>query len=153
MEYSPKLTTKQIKQYAEEMPIELRRSIEALSDEVRLGIFFVLFKYGEMSFSEIRNKLEIPTKNSGYLAYHLKKLEKSALIRNDYSKKSGVTSHSFYDVTEFGERFIEGLMKSIEIDQSIQEKLDAIGLESPVTDSAFDYDVPSSDIINPIIME
>lgn len=44
-------------------------------------------------------------------------------------------------------------MKSIEIDQSIQEKLDAIGLESPVTDSAFDYDVPSSDIINPIIME
>ncbi len=153
MEYSPKLTTKQIKQYAEEMPIELRRSIEALSDEVRLGIFFVLFKYGEMSFSEIRNKLEIPTRNSSYLAYHLKKLEKGALIKNDYSKKSGVTSHSFYDVTEFGERIIEGLIKSIEIDQSIQEKLDAIGLESSVTDSAFDYDVSSSDIINPIIME
>ena len=137
MEYLTKFTTTQIKQYAEEMPIQLWRSIEALSDEVRLGIFFVLFKYGEMSFSEIRNKLEIPAKNSGYLAYHLKKLEKSALIRNDYSKKSGVTNHSFYDVTEFGERFIEGLMKSIEIDQPIQKKLDAIGLNSPVTDSAF----------------
>ncbi len=153
MEYLTKFTTMQIKQYAEEMPIELRRSIEALSDEVRLGIFFVLFKYGEMSFSEIRNKLEIPAKNSGYLAYHLKKLEKSALIRTDYSKKSGITNHSFYDVTEFGERFIEGLMKSIEIDQAIQEKIDAIRLEEPVTDSAFDYDVTSSDIISPIIME
>lgn len=153
MEYLTKFTTTQIKQYAEEMPIELRRSIEALSDEVRLGIFFVLFKYGEMSFSEIRNKLEIPAKNSGYLAYHLKKLEKSALIRNDYSKKSGVTNHSFYDVTEFGERFIEGLMKSIEIDQPIQKKLDAIGLDSPVTDSAFEVDEYPSDIINPYIME
>lgn len=153
MEYLTKFTTMQIKQYAEEMPIELRRSIEALSDEVRLGIFFVLFKYGEMSFSEIRTKLEIPAKNSGYLAYHLKKLEKSALIRNDYSKKSGATNHSFYDVTEFGERFIEGLMKSIEIDQPIQKKLDAIGLDSPVTDSAFEVDVYPSDIINPIIME
>ncbi len=152
MEYSPKFTTEQIKQYADEMPIELRRSIEALSDDARLGIFFVLFKYGEMSFSEIRNKLEIPTKNSGYLAYHLKKLEKSALIRNDYSKKSGVTDHSFYNVTEFGERFIEGLMKSVEIDQSIQEKLNSIGLELTVTDSAFEDDVPY-DITNPMIME
>lgn len=153
MEYLTKFTITQIKHYAEEMPIELRRSIEALSDEVRLSIFFVLFKYGEMSFSEIGNKLEIPAKNSGYLAYHLKKLEKSALIRNDYSKKSGVTSHSFYDVTEFGERFIDGLMKSIELDRPIQEKLDAIELELPVTDSAFEVDGYPSEIINPIIME
>lgn len=75
-----------------------------------------------MSFSQIREKLEIPTKSSGYLSYHLKKLEKSALIKNDYSKKSEVIGYSFYDVTEFGESFIDGLMKSIEIDQSIKEK-------------------------------
>ncbi len=139
MEDSTKFTSTQIKQYAEEMPIELRRAIEALSDEVRLGIFFALFKYGEMSFSQIREKLEIPTRDSGYLSYHLKRLEKSALIRNDYSKKSGITGHSFYDVTEFGERFVDGLMTSIEIDRSIKEKLDAIRMEPPITDYTFDY--------------
>lgn len=130
MEESAKFTNAQIKKYAEEMPIELRRAIEALSDEVRLGIFFTLFKYGEMSFSQIREKLEIPTKSSGYLSYHLKKLEKSALIKNDYSKKSEVIGYSFYDVTEFGESFIDGLMKSIGIDQSIKEKIEAIELLS-----------------------
>lgn len=40
MEESAKFTNAQIKKYAEEMPIELRRAIDALSDEVRLGIFF-----------------------------------------------------------------------------------------------------------------
>ncbi len=142
MEDLTKFTNTRIKKHAEEMPIELRRAIEALSDEARLGIFFALFKNGEMSFSQIRQELEIPTKNSGYLSYHLRKLENSALIKNDYSKKTGITNYSFYDVTEFGERFIEGVLKSIEIDQSIKEKLDAVEMESPVTDYAFDYDVP-----------
>lgn len=124
MEDLTKFTNTRIKKHAEEMPIELRRAIETLSDEVRLGIFFILFKYGEMSFSQIRQELEIPTNNSGYLSYHLRKLENSALIKNDYSKKTGIANYSFYDVTEFGEKFIDGVMKSIEIDQSIKEKLD-----------------------------
>ena len=124
MEDFTKIVNARIKQHAEEMPIELRRAIEALNDEVRLGIFFTLFKYGEMSFSQLRQELEISTKNSGHLSYHLRKLETSALIKNNYSKKAGIANHSFYDVTEFGEKFIDSIMKSIEIDQSIKEKLD-----------------------------
>ena len=133
MEDLNKISNKRIKQYAEEMPIELRRAIGALSDEVRLGIFFAMFKYGEMSFSQIRKELEIPTNSSGYLSYHLKKLENSALIKNDYSKKTGITNYSFYDVTEFGEKFIDGLMKSIEIDYSLKEKLETLKLPSNAT--------------------
>ena len=133
MEDLNKISNKRIKQYAEEMPIELRRAIGALSDEVRLGIFFALFKYGEMSFSQIRQELEIPTNYSGYLSYHLKKLENSALIKNDFSKKTGITNYSFYDVTEFGEKFIDGLMKSIEIDYSLKEKLETLKLPSNAT--------------------
>ncbi len=117
MEKSIPLTNKRIKKYADEMPFELKRAIEALNDEIRLGIFFVIFKYGEISFSQIRQELEIPTKSSSLLSYHLRKLEKSALIKKDYSKKSGIMNFSLYDVTEFGEKFIDGLMKSIEIEQ------------------------------------
>ncbi len=133
MEYSTKISNKRIKKHAEEMPIELRRAIGSLSDEVRLAIFFALFKYGEMSFSQIRQELEIPTNYSGYLSYHLKKLENSALIKNDYSKKTGITNYSFYDVTEFGEKLIDGIMKSIEVDSSIKEKLEAHKLVSNAT--------------------
>jgi DNA-binding HxlR family transcriptional regulator len=133
MEDLTKFTNMRIKKNAEELPIELRRALEALSDEVRLGIFFALFKYGEMSFSQLRQELEIPTNNSGYLSYHLRKLENSALIKNDYSKKTGITNYSFYDVTEFGEKVIDGLMKSIEIDYSLKEKLKTLKLPSNTT--------------------
>lgn len=151
MENLTKFTNTRIQKHAEEMPTELRRAIEALSDEVRLGIFFTLFKYGEMSFSQIRQELEIPTNNSGYLSYHLRKLESSALIKNDYSKRAGITNYSFYDVTEFGEKFIDGVMRSIEIDQSIKEKLDITKLGSNATgfsasDMATTYELIASKI-------
>ncbi len=106
-----------IKEYANEMPYELRLAMDALSSDIGLAAFFVLFKYGELSFSQIRSELEIPSNYSSKLAYHIKKLQKSALVKNEYIKKENVDSYSFYDITEFGEGIINNLMNTISVPQ------------------------------------
>ncbi len=116
---------KKIEEYANEMPLELRRVVDALNDKLRLAIFFVLLKYGELSFSQIMNVLEIPQKYSSRLTYHLKKLEKAALIKNEYTKKEDAEGYSFYDLTEFAEELLEGLMNTIALPEPIRNN-DAI---------------------------
>jgi len=108
-----------IKDYANEMPIELLRALDALNDEFRLAVFFVLFKYGELPFTQIMNELEIPLRNSSKLTYHLKKLQKGALIKNNYVKKEGIDSYSFYDITEFGEELLTSLIDTIAIPRPV----------------------------------
>ncbi len=104
---------KKIEEYANEMPYELRRAMDALNDDIRLAIFFVLLKYGELPFSQIMKELEIPTKYSSKLTYHIKKLQKGAIIKNEYVNKEGNDSYSFYDITEFGERLLNNLINTI----------------------------------------
>ncbi|VVB56159.1 Uncharacterised protein [uncultured archaeon] len=104
---------KKIEEYANEMPIELIRAIEALNDDFRRAIFFVLLKNGNLSFTQIMTELEIPRKDSSILSHHLKILEKGSLIKNEYAKKEGTDSHSFYDLTGFGEDILNGLMDTL----------------------------------------
>lgn len=104
---------KKIKKYANEMPYELRRAMDALDDDIRLAIFFVLLKYGELPFSQIMKELEIPSEYSSKLTYHIKKLQKGAIVKNEYVKKEGTDSYSFYDITEFGQRLLYNLMNTI----------------------------------------
>lgn len=102
-----------IKEYANEMPYELRRAMGALDDDIRLAVFFVLLKYGELPFSQIMKELEIPSEYSSKLTYHIKKLQKGAIVKNEYVKKEGSDSYSFYDITEFGEGLLNNLMNII----------------------------------------
>ena len=104
-----------IKKYSNEMPDELKRAMGALNDDIRLAIFFVLFKYGELPFSEIMKELEIPPDYSSKLTYHIKKLQKGALIKNEYVKKKDTDSYSFYDITEFGMGILNNLIDTIAI--------------------------------------
>jgi len=108
-----------IKEYADELPFELRRAVDALNDDIRLAIFFVLFKYGELSFSQIIKELDIPQEYSSKLTYHLKKLQKGALIKNEYVKKENTGVYSFYDITEFGEELVMSLINTIAMPQSV----------------------------------
>jgi predicted transcriptional regulator len=78
-------TNTKIKEYADELPSELKRAVEALNDDLRQAIFFVLLKNGELSFTQIMADLEIPRKDSSILSHHLKILEKGALIKNKYA--------------------------------------------------------------------
>jgi len=119
-------SNKKIEEYAKEMPLELRRAIEALNDDLRLAVFFVLLKHGELSFSQIMAELEIPRKDSSILSHHLKILEKGALIKNEFAKKEGMDSHSFYDLTEFGEDVLNGLMDTLAVPRSGGEPIEPL---------------------------
>ncbi|MCZ7357249.1 MAG: winged helix-turn-helix domain-containing protein [Candidatus Methanoperedens sp.] len=116
-------TNKKIEEYANEMPLELRRAINALNDNLRLAIFFILLKYGELPFSQIMTELEIPPEYSSKLTYHLKILEKGAFIKNEYTRKEGIDSYSFYDLTEFGEDIIKGLMDTLNVPRLVNEPI------------------------------
>ncbi len=119
-------TNEKIKEYADELPSELKRAVEALDDDLRQAIFFVLLKNGELSFTQIMTELEIPRKDSSILSHHLKILEKGALIKNKYAKKEGVDSHSFYDLTEFGEDLLDKLMDTLAIPRLVEEPLESL---------------------------
>lgn len=95
-----------IEEYTDEMPAELRRVIDAINSNIGLAVFLLLYKKGETSFTEIMNEFEI--KNSSTLTYHIKKLQKSSLVKNVYVNKGDW--YSYYDVTEFGECVLENMM-------------------------------------------
>lgn len=125
---------KKIEEYANEMPLELKKAIEALNDDLRLAIFFALFKYGELPFSQIMTELEIPPEHSSKLTYHIKKLEKGALVKNEYIKKEGIDSYSFYDITNFGEDVLKGLINTIEVPRLAVEPMKTVATrERPLT--------------------
>lgn len=117
---------KKIEEYANEMPIELKRAIEALNDDFRRAIFFVLLKNGNLSFTQIMTELEIPRKDSSILSHHLKILEKGSIIKNEYAKKEGMDSHSFYDLTEFGEDVLNGLMDTLAVPDLTVEPIEPL---------------------------
>ena len=102
-----------IRAYANEMPAELRRVIAALDDDIGLAILFVLFKYGATTLSQIMDKLDIIVKDNSELRTHIKTLEKSSLVQSEYVKRKGEEVHTFYDITEFGERIIFNLMDTL----------------------------------------
>jgi len=135
-------SNKKIKEYANEMPLELRRAIEAINDDFRLAVFFVLLKHGEMSFSQIMAELEIPRKDSSILSHHLKILEKGALIKNEFAKKEGMDSHSFYNLTDYGEDVLNGLMNTLAVPRLAGEPIEPLKkllyqVGSTVSENAF----------------
>lgn len=117
---------KKIEEYANEMPIELIRAIEALNDDFRRAIFFVLLKNGNLSFTQIMTELEIPRKDSSILSHHLKILEKGSIIKNEYAKKEGIDSHSFYSLTDFGEDILNGLMDTLAVPNLTGEQIEPL---------------------------
>lgn len=110
IEYS----NEKIKRYTDEMPAEIRRAIAALNDDVELAILFVLFDYGIMTLSCIMDELDIQVKDNGEVIEHIKKLQKSSLVKSEYIKEVDGEGHSFYDITEFGENIIYNLMNAIQ---------------------------------------
>jgi len=99
-----------IKEYAQEIPGEVRRAISGLDSDFRVAIFVALYKCGELSFSDLQKKLEV---DKAKLNFHLKKLTESALVEHYYRHELGNVEFSFYSVTGFGEDFVKSLIQSL----------------------------------------
>ena len=88
-----------------DFPEEIVNPIKSLNDVTRRRIFLALTENDE-SYSQIRERFNL---KKGTLTYHLHNLVGSGLIRN-YTERLPESRHnSYYELTDFGHRFIEGL--------------------------------------------
>lgn len=101
-----------LKDYIKGIPIELRRAVSGLDHDIRLGIFLALMKHGELSFSELSQKLDMK-KDKAKLNFHLGKLTKSALIEHYYRHQLGNDKFSFYSNTAFGKNLWNTIVQSL----------------------------------------
>jgi len=91
-------------------PYELRKAIEGLNNKYRQEILLVLNEVEKLSFSEIREKVDI---NRSLLANHLKKLSKTLLIEHFYEHEVGNEKFSYYSISTFGKSLLENMIGTL----------------------------------------
>ena len=96
--------------YVNKLPLLVRNSIKAFSDENRQDILIFLLKNGSKSFIEISKDLKIPKNN---LSYHFKILIRYGLIYNFYKRNEFAEKYSFYEISKLGKRLINNLMNFV----------------------------------------
>lgn len=96
-----------MEKYINEIPLVVRNSLKALSDEKRQGILIYLLRTGSKSFIEISKDLKIPKNN---LSHHIKILMRYALIYNFYDRNEYNDKYSFYKISKLGKKMIENLL-------------------------------------------
>jgi len=69
---------KVVKMFANEIPIEIRNAVKALSDDRRWAVFIALMKEGRMSFNELKNLFNAHPETLNRI---LKSLKAGGLIR------------------------------------------------------------------------
>ena len=95
----------------EDFPEELVAPIKALTDETRRKIIKSLLEVDSASYSQIQKDFQIV---KGTLNHHLHILVSSSLVRNFSIKIPGTPFTSYYAITNFGRKFIEGLRQTLE---------------------------------------
>ena len=100
--------TEKEKEFVNEMPVELRRILYSLSNDLSIAVFLVLFKHGKQSQEQIINVLDVPSCFLGAVELNIKYLQKSSLISS--TRENGIL---YYEITELGERVLNNLMKMI----------------------------------------
>lgn len=101
-----------LKDYIRGIPIELRKAVSGLDNDIRLGIFLAVMRHGELSFSELSEKLSMK-EDKAKLNFHLGKLTKSALIEHYYRHQLGNDKFSFYSTTAFGKNLWNTIVQSL----------------------------------------
>jgi DNA-binding HxlR family transcriptional regulator len=95
----------------DDFPEELIIPIKALTDETRRKILLSLIERDAASYSQMQNGFQI---KKGTLNHHLHKLVSAGLIRN-FSIYSPVNPYnSYYAITDFGRKLVEGFRQTLE---------------------------------------
>jgi len=93
----------------DDFPEELILPIKALSDKTRRKLVLALLDSKEFSYTQLQTGFNI---KRGTLNHHLHSLVSAGLIRN-FNKLLPVSQYSsYYQITNFGYRFVEGLLQS-----------------------------------------
>jgi len=94
-----------------DFPEELVEPIKALTNQSRRKMLLSLSERDALSYSQIRGTFRI---KKGTLNHHLHILVSAGLIRNFSNKDLGNPYKSFYAITGFGRKLIEGLRQTLE---------------------------------------
>lgn len=97
------------KEFAKEIPEEIKYVVKALDEDIRVAIIVALMKQSRMTFSEIKKSFEL---NSSSLSYHLSILQEGGLIRN-LIEKNDDGSYSYYTTTDITEPILSALHENI----------------------------------------
>ena len=103
-----------IEQLANQFPDEVTEAVEAFDGQREQAIMVLLFNEGSLSFTELREKLsEEERYDKGKLTYSLNKLADGGLIQKRLLEREESDFSSYYDISEYGERFIDSLFYTL----------------------------------------
>jgi predicted transcriptional regulator len=93
---------------AKEIPVEIRSVIKGLNDDARLAILLLLMKNGKMTFTELKNSLNL---NSSSLSADLSLLQDGGLVANFLEWKN--KSYSYYIITNLAKSVLRSLFDTV----------------------------------------
>lgn len=105
------MTDDPISQKAEQIPFEIRRAIDGLEGERQQAIVVTLIDEGPLSFSELND--ELGGLHNQKLTNALKQLRQGALVRKRATDSMESQYDAYYEVSEYGERFVNCLLESL----------------------------------------
>ena len=97
------------KEYAENIPEEVRITIASLDNQIRQAILVLLSRNAELSFTDIQKELKLEKIK---LNFHLKNLFSSALIDHYYRHEVGNQKYSYYSISQLGRRVLAYLIQA-----------------------------------------
>lgn len=97
------------KEYAENIPEEVRITIASLDNQIRQAILVLLSRNVELSFTDIQKELKLEKIK---LNFHLKNLFSSALIDHYYRHEVGNQKYSYYSISQLGKRVLVYLIQA-----------------------------------------
>lgn len=100
-----------ISRKAEQIPFEIRRAVEGFDGEREQAIVVTLLDEGPLSFSELND--ELGGVHNQTLTNALKNLRQGALVRKRATGSMESKYDAYYEVSEYGERFVDCLLDSL----------------------------------------
>ena len=107
--------TKQVHNIANKLPFEIRDAISAFDKDTRQAIVITLLNEGSMRFSELQTALsdDTETVHNQTLTNALEKLQRGGLINKKVADTDNGEFKPYYEVSEYGERFVDCLLNSL----------------------------------------
>lgn len=107
--------TKKVQNTANKLPFEIRDAISAFDKDTRQAIVITLLNEGSMRFSELQAELSDGTEtlHNQTLTNALEKLQRGGLINKKVADTEDKELKSYYEVSEYGERFVDCLLNSL----------------------------------------
>lgn len=107
--------TQKVQNIANKLPFEIQNAITAFDKDTRQAIIITLLNEGDLRFSELKEKLSDPDQaiHNQTLTNALEKLQKGGLINKRVADTEGGDIKSYYEVSEYGERFVDCLLNSL----------------------------------------